>query len=188
MEYLSYICGLTAAITTMCVVFHKQPIHALLYLIMSLLAVSGVLFSLGAYFAASLEIIIYAGAIVVLFVFTVMMLNLSKSVTRQEQNWLKLRSWIGPGLLSCLLFFIISYSILLSNHSRIYCIILDGKQVGIQLFGPYIVAVELISMLLLTGLVVGYHIGRDPRSINTIPKKQSSVTPQAITLKNQLEK
>lgn len=49
--------------------------HALLYLIISLLAIAGVFFSLGAYFAGALEIIVYAGAIMVLFVFVVMMLN-----------------------------------------------------------------------------------------------------------------
>lgn len=54
---------------------HTNPVHALLYLIISLLAISGVFFSLGAYFAGALEIIVYAGAIMVLFVFVVMMLN-----------------------------------------------------------------------------------------------------------------
>ncbi len=57
---------------------HTNPVHALLYLIISLLAISGVFFSLGAYFAGALEIIVYAGAIMVLFVFVVMMLNLGR--------------------------------------------------------------------------------------------------------------
>ena len=50
--------------------------HALLYLIVSLLAVAVVFYTLGAPFIAALEVIIYAGAIMVLFVFVVMMLNL----------------------------------------------------------------------------------------------------------------
>ena len=54
----------------------SNAVHALLYLVVSLLAVAVVFFTLGAPFVAALEVIIYAGAIMVLFVFVVMMLNL----------------------------------------------------------------------------------------------------------------
>lgn len=66
------------------VITHTNPVHALLYLIISLLAISGVFFSLGAYFAGALEIIVYAGAIMVLFVFVVMMLN--PAVQKSNRN------------------------------------------------------------------------------------------------------
>ena len=79
MEFAFYICGLIAILATLRVITHTNPVHALLYLIISLLAISGVFFSLGAYFAGALEIIVYAGAIMVLFVFVVMMLNLGGS-------------------------------------------------------------------------------------------------------------
>ena len=69
MEFAFYICGLIAILATLRVITHTNPVHALLYLIISLLAISGVFFSLGAYFAGALEIIVYAGAILVLFVF-----------------------------------------------------------------------------------------------------------------------
>ena len=71
-----------------------QPVHALLYLITSLLALSAVFFALGAYFAGALEIIVYAGAIMVLFVFVVMMLNLGRAVVDRERKWLsRLSGW-----------------------------------------------------------------------------------------------
>lgn len=66
MEFAFYICGLIAILATLRVITHTNPVHALLYLIISLLAISGVFFSLGAYFAGALEIIVYAGAIMVL--------------------------------------------------------------------------------------------------------------------------
>ncbi|VFP87034.1 NADH-quinone oxidoreductase subunit J [Candidatus Erwinia haradaeae] len=188
MECLFYICGLTAVLTTMRVIWHKKPIHALLHLIISFVAVSGVLFSVGAYFTAALEIIIYAGAIVVLFMFSVMMLNLSDSIIREETTWLPPRVWIGPGFLSFLLFLIISYSILLRNTSDMCCIMIDGKQVGIKLFGPYALSVELISMLLLSGLIVGCHIGQDSRQTGVILQKKRLSTSHKNTFKNQLEK
>lgn len=89
MEFAFYICGLIAILATLRVITHTNPVHALLYLIISLLAIAGVFFSLGAYFAGALEIIVYAGAIMVLFVFVVMMLNLGGSEIEQERQWLK---------------------------------------------------------------------------------------------------
>ena len=100
MEIAFYLAGFIAVIATIRVISHTNPVHALLYLIVSLLAISAVFFSLGAYFAAALEIIVYAGAIMVLFVFVVMMLNLGNAVQQQERDWLKPSVWIGPGILS----------------------------------------------------------------------------------------
>ena len=89
MEFAFYICGLIAILATLRVITHTNPVHALLYLIISLLAIAGVFFSLGAYFAGALEIIVYAGAIMVLFVFVVMMLNLGGTEIEQERKWLQ---------------------------------------------------------------------------------------------------
>ena len=74
----------------------RDAVHALLYLIVSLLAVALVFFTLGAPFVAALEVIVYAGAIMVLFVFVVMMLNLGPSAAEQERRWLAPRTWVGP--------------------------------------------------------------------------------------------
>ena len=77
--------------------------HALLYLIVSLLAVAVVFFVLGAPFVAALEVIIYAGAIMVLFVFVIMMLNLGKAAAVKERDWLSPGMWVGPAVLAALL-------------------------------------------------------------------------------------
>lgn len=163
MEFAFYLCGLVAVLTTLRVITHTNPVHALLYLIISLLAVAGVFFSLGAYFAGALEIIVYAGAIMVLFVFVVMMLNLGESVQAQEREWLKPTVWIGPGVLSLVLLGVMIYAIRSVNDQGIDGTMIDAKAVGISLFGPYVLAVELASMLLLAGLVVAFHIGREER-------------------------
>ena len=78
-------------------------VHALLYLIVSLLAVAVVFYVIGAPFVAALEVIIYAGAIMVLFVFVVMMLNLGEHARVLEKSWLTPGIWIGPTVLSGLL-------------------------------------------------------------------------------------
>ena len=73
-----------------------NAVHALLYLVVSLLAVAVVFYAFGAPFVAALEVIIYAGAIMVLFVFVVMMLNFGQSATATERSWLTPAMWIGP--------------------------------------------------------------------------------------------
>lgn len=163
MEFAFYICGLVAILTTLRVITHTNPVHALLYLIISLLAIAGVFFSLGAYFAGALEIIVYAGAIMVLFVFVVMMLNLGGAEVEQERQWLKPQIWIGPAMLSAVLLAVMIYAILTINDQGIDGTPISAKAVGITLFGPYVLAVELASMLLLAGLVVAFHVGREER-------------------------
>ncbi|WP_455565496.1 NADH-quinone oxidoreductase subunit J [Modicisalibacter luteus] len=93
MEFAFYLSGLVAVLATLGVIISPNPVHALLYLIVSLIAVAMVFFSLGAPFAGALEIIVYAGAIMVLFVFVVMMLNLGEAAVEQEKAWLS----PGPG-------------------------------------------------------------------------------------------
>lgn len=163
MEFAFYFSAGVAVASTFGVITGKNPVHALLYLIISLLAVSMVFFSLGAPFAGVLEIIAYAGAIMVLFVFVVMMLNLGKQTEKQEREWLSPSLWIGPGLASMLLLVVMVYAILTANDQGIDGTVIDAKAVGISLFGPYVLAVELASMLLLAGLVVAFHIGREER-------------------------
>lgn len=164
MEFAFYISALVAILATLRVITSTSPVHALLYLIVSLLAVSGVFFSLGAHFAGALEIIVYAGAIMVLFVFVVMMLNLGGAEIEQERQWLKPQVWIGPAVLSAILLAIIVYGILALNDQGIDGTPVSAKEVGITLFGPYVLAVELASMLLLAGLVVAFHVGREERA------------------------
>ncbi|MRS14871.1 NADH-quinone oxidoreductase subunit J [Enterobacteriaceae bacterium RIT691] len=171
MEFAFYICGLVAILATLRVITHTNPVHALLYLIISLLAIAGVFFSLGAYFAGALEIIVYAGAIMVLFVFVVMMLNLGGAEIEQERQWLKPQVWIGPGVLSVILLAVIVYGILGVSDQGIEGNAISAKEVGIALFGPYVLAVELASMLLLAGLVVAFHIGREDRAGEVISNR-----------------
>lgn len=181
MEFAFYICALVAVLTTLRVITHTNAVHALLYLIISLLAIAGVFFSLGAYFAGALEIIVYAGAIMVLFVFVVMMLNLGNSVVQQEREWLKPQLWIGPGLLSAVLLVVLVYAILSLNDQGIEGTAIDAKQVGISLFGPYVLAVELASMLLLAGLVVAFHLGREDRAGEVLSNRQADMATKRKT-------
>jgi NADH-quinone oxidoreductase subunit J len=173
MEPALYLEATVAVIATLLAITNYNPLHALLYLIVSLLAVAMVFFSLGAPFAGVLEVIVYAGAIMVLFVFVVMLLNLGKATADQERRWLRPGNWIGPGLLSLALLVELLRVLLqegddvtaagqasVAGHAIVAGQAIAVTQVGIALYGPYLLAVELASMLLLAGLVTAFHLGR----------------------------
>ncbi len=163
MNSLFYISALVAAFSTFMVITRTNAVHALLYLIVSLLAVALIFFSLGAPFVAALEVIIYAGAIMVLFVFVIMMLNLGKQAARLESQWLSPGIWTGPSVLAAILAVELLY-MLMADRARLSAAGLVGpEQVGIALFGPYVLGAELASMLLLAGLIGAYHLGRPHR-------------------------
>jgi NADH-quinone oxidoreductase subunit J len=160
MNTLFYLSGAVAVVATVMVIISLNAVHALLYLIVSLLSVALIFFTVGAPFAAALEVIIYAGAIMVLFVFVIMMLNLGPQTARTERQWLNLRAWWGPGLLALVIFLELIYLLGGRGDELVAAAGVGPKEVGITLFGPYLLGVELASFLLLAGLVGAYHLGR----------------------------
>ena len=159
MESLFYIAAVVALSATILALTRANAAHALIYLIVSLLAVAVLFFLMGAPFAAALEILIYAGAIMVLFVFVIMMLNLGEAGEEVERSGLRPRNWIVPGIMTALLFLELVYA-LEQVPALTSGVDVSPKEVGILLFGPYVLAVELASMLLMAGLVGAYHLGR----------------------------
>jgi len=164
MNAVFYIASAVAVVATLLVITRLNAVHALLYLIVSLLSVALIFFTLGAPFVAALEVIVYAGAIMVLFVFAIMMLNLGPQATDQERQWLQPGMWIGPAVLAAILLVEVVY--VLARGAGVAPGAggaVDPQQVGMALYGPYALGVELASMLLLAGLVGAYHLGRrDP--------------------------
>jgi len=150
--------AIIAVIATALALTRLNAVHALLYLIPSLLAVAVAIYALGAPYLAALEVIIYAGAIMVLFIFVTMMLNLGDAALRQERAWQPGRGWIGPGilaglLLACFLWILIAAPPLAAAHH------LGPAAVASRLLSTYIVGVELASMLLMGAVVAAYHLG-----------------------------
>ena len=150
-----------AFVASLLAVSRRNAIHGLIWLVLSLLAVAVLLLLLGAPFAAALELVVYAGAIMVLFVFVVMMLNTEGATERTEAEWLPLGVWIGPGLLALALgadLVVAAWSGGLQPVTGTAAI--GPEAVGAALYGPYVIGVELASVLLLAGLVAAFHLGR----------------------------
>lgn len=163
MEIAFYVAAVIAVVATVMVITRLNAVHALLYMIVSLLSVALIFFTLGAPFVAALEVIVYAGAIVVLFVFVVMMLNLGPQSTEQERSWLHPRMWWGPAVLALVLLVELAYILLQAGGGAAGAEVLEPKTVSVSLFGPYLLGVELASILLLAGIVGAYHLGRRAR-------------------------
>jgi NADH-quinone oxidoreductase subunit J len=154
-----------AVFATVMVITRYNMIHALLYLVVSFLAIAIVFYVLGAPFIAALEIIVYAGAIVVLIIFAIMMLNLKQEAVDQERLWLTKDVYIGPAILSVILLSEIIYMILSSGELPGETTMMDSKAVGLALYGPYVIGVELCGILLMSGIVGAYHLGRQKKKV-----------------------
>lgn len=164
MNALFYISAVVAVFSTVMVITRLNAAHALLYLITSLLAVAVAFYTLGAPFVAALEVIIYAGAIMVLFVFAIMILNLGPQAVEDERALFSPGAWAGPALLAAVLLGEMIYVLVSPSSLGAGPESVSPKDVGGALFGPYVLAVELASMLLLAGLIGAYHLGRRPRT------------------------
>jgi NADH-quinone oxidoreductase subunit J len=154
-----------AVVATIMVITRYNMIHALLYLVVSFLAIAIVFYVLGAPFMAALEIIVYAGAIVVLIIFVIMMLNLKQESVDQEKQWLTPGIYIGPSILALALLVEIIYMILSTGDLATTDKLVDAKAVGMSLYGPYVIGVELCGILLMSGIVGAYHLGRQKKKV-----------------------
>ena len=166
MNILFYIAAIAAIIATLKVVTGKNAVHALLYLIASLLSVSVIFFILGAPFAAALEVIIYAGAIMVLFVFVIMMLHENAEGIKKESELLKPAIWIGPSVISIILFAEMLYMLMRQEAHPITMPEVLPVEVGKLLFTKYMLVVELAAFLLTAGIVGAYHLGEKEKIIH----------------------
>jgi len=164
MNIFFYIAAGVAIISTIMAISGKNAIHSLLYLILSLLAVSVIFYLLSAPFIAALEVIIYAGAIMVLFIFVTMMLNIG--LERESENkWLRPRMWIMPSILAVILLVTLIMSLknvepVTSDKEAIL-----PKQVGISLFSTYLLGVEIAAILLMAGVIGAYHLGSQKKKV-----------------------
>lgn len=164
MNTIFFIAAAVAVIASVMAISNRNAIHALLYLIISLLSISVVFYILGAHLIAALEVIVYAGAIMVLFIFVVMMLNIGME-EETEKKWLTPGMWILPSVLAAILLVILIYVLKVFENTKSGTETIGPKQVGISLFTTYLFAVELAGILLLAGIVGAYHLGKRKKKV-----------------------
>ena len=164
MNTIFFIAGAIAILTSVMAIRNRNAIHALLNLILSLLSISVIFYILGAPLIAALEVIVYAGAIMVLFIFVVMMLNIGME-EETEKRWLRPGMWILPSILALILLVLFIYVLNTYGTHKTSPEGIGPKQVGIKLFTTYLIAVEIAAVLLLAGIVGAYHLGKQRKKV-----------------------
>jgi NADH-quinone oxidoreductase subunit J len=155
---LFYILATVVVLGTLCAITARQAVRAIVYLVTSFFALALIFYLLGAPLAAAFEVIIYAGAIMVLFLFVIMMLDLGhpeKMVKPRFSDW-----W--PALVLVVVV-IGSVAVLAAARQPAHPTGFTGisvREFSLALFKRYGVAVEVISMQLLFALVGALYLGR----------------------------
>lgn len=144
-------------LTALMAMTQKNAVHALLYFILSVFSLGIAFYLLQAPLAAALEVMVYAGAIMVLFVFVVMLLNIFKQKDN-EPGFLK--NYGMPISLALLLGALFLGATSLSEERKSIEGAISVKDVAISLFTDYGIFVELGSLILLAGLVGSFHLGK----------------------------
>ncbi|QTM69324.1 NADH-quinone oxidoreductase subunit J [Buchnera aphidicola (Hormaphis cornu)] len=160
MLWAFYFLGGVSVISTFMVIVQRKPVYALIYFILSLLSISGIFFVLGAFFSAALEVIIYSGAIMLLFLFVIMMLNFRITLKYRKLTWIQSNLRMVFYLFPIILLFFFKNIIFSLGNKDILITVHDVREVGINLFGPYLFVVELSSMLLLAAVIIVYCLAR----------------------------
>lgn len=144
------------------VVFSRNPIYNVLYLVITFFCVGGHYLLLSAEFLFAVHIIVYAGAIMVLFLYVIMLLNLNKETEPQKQNIYKFAAIISGGLLMLVMVGALkgaeSASIAFGANNDIGLV----KNLGRMLFNEFLLPFEIVSVLLLTAMVGAVMLGKTP--------------------------
>lgn len=158
-EILFWVLSVLAVGSALMVITSKNPVYSVLWLIITFFTISGHYILLNAQFLAVVNIIVYAGAIMVLFLFVIMLMNLSKETEPQKNKWLKLAGAVAGG---CLLLVLVAA---LRNAETRSAELTTGdigliQNLGQVLFREYVLPFEISSILFLSAMVGAVVIGK----------------------------
>jgi NADH-quinone oxidoreductase subunit J len=141
-------------------VFAKNPVHSVLYLIITFFAIAGQFILLNAQFLAAVHIIVYAGAIMVLFLFVLMLLNLNQDTEPQKSNLYQIIAAIGAGSLMVVMVASLKGSAMIPIPTEHPVEMGLVKNLGKVLFTEYLVPFELSAILFLAAMVGAVLVGK----------------------------
>lgn len=160
-QILFWFLSLLALVGAVMVVVSKNPVHSVLWLITVFFAISGHYIMLNAQFIGIVNLIVYAGAIMVLFLFVIMLMNLGTDTEPQKNKWLKLAGIIAGGCLMLVLVAALRDAEVRGKIAQLK----DGdigliNNLGKALFTDYVVPFEISSILFLSAMVGAAVIGK----------------------------
>jgi NADH-quinone oxidoreductase subunit J len=146
-QYAFYFLSILAIFSALMVVFSRNPVHSVLYLVVTFFSIAGHYFLMNSQFLAMVHIIVYAGAIMVLFLYVIMMLNLNTDTEPNKSNWVKGAAVVTGGLLMLILVEINPNIGLISNLGKV-------------LYNEYMLPFEISSILFLVSMVGAVMLGK----------------------------
>jgi NADH-quinone oxidoreductase subunit J len=158
-----YTCAVVAILGALVTVIAKNPIRGAMGLMSTILAVAGIFLALHAHFLAAIQLIVYAGAIVVLFIFVIMMLGPSATSSRDQRG--RFTRTFGGGLFGLValaaMYLVIqpawNHAYRLTDYPADYGTI---DAMGKTLFTDYVVPFELSSALLMIAIIAAVGVAR----------------------------
>ena len=162
-----YFLSFVAILSALMVVFSRNPVYSVLYLIVTFFAIAGHYVLMDAEFLAVVHMIVYAGAIMVLFLYVIMLLNLNQQTEPHKNNLLK----VGAVICACMLLVIMigalkGTEVLVASDSSIEGIG-DVKTLGKVLFTDFLLPFEIASVLLLAAMVGAVMLAKAEKKTNS---------------------
>lgn len=160
-QFLFFFVAFLAVASAVYFVFARNPLYAILSLIVTMFSIAGMYILLNAQFLGIVQIIVYAGAIMVLFLYILMMLNLNKEDEGKKNNLLKFTGIFTGGLL--LIGMLGAFRGISANQVALPSVdhsVGLTKNLGLLLFNEYVLPFELASILILAGIVGAVLIGK----------------------------
>ncbi len=160
-QILFWFLSVVALFSALMVITSKNPVYSVLWLIVTFFSISGHYILLNAQFLAIVNIIVYAGAIMVLFLFVIMLMNLNKETEPQKNRWLKMAGAVAGG---CLLLVLVA-ALKDTDIKQQQALVNEGsigliKNLGKELFTTYVIPFEISSVLFLSAMVGAVVIGK----------------------------
>jgi NADH-quinone oxidoreductase subunit J len=152
-QYLFFFLSFVAIISAVMMVLDKNPVHSVLFLVVTFFAIAGHYLLLNAQFLAAVHIIVYAGAIMVLFLYVIMMLNLNKDIEPQKKQIPKVIAVIVSGMMLLSLVYAVKGAeeemLLPLRNSSVGLV----QNLGMSLYKEYMLPFEISAVLFLSAMV-----------------------------------
>ena len=176
--------GLAIACAVSCV-YNKNPLYSAVSLIGVLISLACIYVTLAAPFIAAVQILIYAGAIMVLVVFVIMLLNLEEEDSRNRLNYLYAVGG-GLGLFLLVQTFFIFYAVLRAPQQTVNEDVTVGKtlSIGSAMYTQYLLPVEIVGILLMMAIIGGVILAR---RIHLQPERIVSMGAGNLDVTNKVE-
>ena len=159
-QFLFFFIALVAVASAVYFVFARNPLYAILSLIVTFFSIAALYILLNAQFLGIVQIIVYTGSIMVLFLYVLMMLNLNAKDESKKHNLLKFTGIISAGIIFVGMIGAYKGVAMTNATTNVDSQIGLTKNLGKLLFNEYVLPFELASILILAGIVGSVLIGK----------------------------